>query len=411
MPNTIERDHDLFRKVISGKLRKALGKHIGTSSVWRMRGKGGRMRINLPSIDIPHFTYGEGDSGIGRGPGEKGKVVGKDNDGDGSQAGQEEAEGILVEVDMEDVLDMIQEELELPDMKPKPNQTYEDVIVKYNDIAKVGPESLRHNRRTMREALKRTAVSGDLDKTQLVPGHNVPIRIVTPINNDRRYRQWKEIKEPSSMAAILFGRDGSASMDQEKCDIISDMSWWIEAWISHFYDKVETAYFWHDVQAQEVDKDRFYKYRYGGGTACSSCLKLMSQQFENRFPPIKYNIYCFYFSDGENWDNDNELFVDCLEKDFNDNQVNLFALTQISCWSYNSSLKHFVDNHFESNVQKNISTASIGEEKVPDWNNFNGGYSPNIMTENQRNEDIKKAIITHLGRKKNNIGVNAGMGI
>ena len=46
----------------------------------------------------------------------------------------------------------------------------------------------------------------------------------------------------------------------------------------------------------------------GGGTTCSSALKLIQSQFENRFPPNTWNIYLFYFTDGENWDGDNEIF-------------------------------------------------------------------------------------------------------
>ena len=48
-------------------------------------------------------------------------------------------------------------------------------------------------------------------------------------------KQYNIIKKPSSNAVIFFARDWSGSMDQYKCDIVSDMSWWIDIWIKRFY--------------------------------------------------------------------------------------------------------------------------------------------------------------------------------
>ena len=97
-------------------------------------------------------------------------------------------------------------------------------------------------------------------------------------------------------------------MSEYKCDIVSDMAWWVDAWIRRFYKRVERCYIWHDTKAKEVDEETFYNYRYGGGTTCSSALKLITKQFENRYPPDKWNIYILYFSDGDNWGDDNQKF-------------------------------------------------------------------------------------------------------
>lgn len=397
MARRIEEDHKHFRDIIGGRLRKALKKFFKTSRFVTKRGKNGKLAITLPKIDIPHIVYGESDDGIGRGPGEKGDVIGKDpQDGDGNQAGQEEGEGIIVNIDLEEILAFLQEELKLPDLLPKPNQTYEDIKIKYNDIALNGPESLRHNRRTMLQALRRMAASGELGKLHYIPGFKDPVQLITPINSDKRYRQYKEIKIPSSNAVIMFGRDGSASMDQYKCDIVSDMCWWIDVWIRRYYDKVERCYFWHDTVAQEVDEDKFYKYRYGGGTTCSTCPKLMAQQLENRFPPEKWNVYCFYFTDGENWGDDNEKFVETLKKQFPPEICNLFAVTQVMCWNYKGSLKEYVDNAMES--MPNYKSCSIGNEETPDYSG--GIWSPSALSDDDRNDQIKKAIRHLMGGKE-----------
>ena len=405
MPRAIEEDHKHFRDVIDGKVRKALQKYVKTNKFVRLRGKKGKATISIPSIDIPHFVYGEGETGIGRGPGKEGDVIKRDpqKGDDGHEAGEDEGEGILVNVDMEYILEELQRECKLPNLKPKPTQTFEDIKIKYNDIALTGPESLRHNRRTILQALKRQAAANDLDKLYYVPGSTDPVRIIKPINSDRRYRQYKEIKIPSSNAVIMFGRDGSISMDEEKCEIVSDIAWWIDVWIRRLYEKVERCYFWHDVAAQEVDEETFYKYRYGGGTKCSSILNFMAKQFENRFPPDKWNVYCFYFSDGENQWDDNPVFNGLLQKSFPPTVCNLFGVTQILCYNYGGSLKESIDKEIDK--MPNVKTVSVGNEKTIDYSS--GSWDSHKLSEDERNEQIKRAIKALLSEPN----VEAGVGI
>jgi len=153
------------------------------------------------------------------------------------------------------------------------------------------------------------------------------------------------------------------------------------------------VYVWHDTVAKEVDEKKFYKYRYGGGTTCSTALKLISKMFENRYNPIKWNIYLFYFTDGENWDNDNEVFCDVLEKEFGGNVVNMVGITQILPWQSENSLKQYVDDKCGN---KNMRTTQIGS-------------SSRQMSDEERDAQIKNSIIELLGRgsKKENYWANA----
>jgi len=395
LPRRIDQDHKDFKDVYGGIRRKELKKYIKNGSIFRNRGKDGKIVVTIPKIDIPHIVYGESEDGIGRGKGDKGEVIGRDpqkGDGKGNKAGQDAGDGIDVSVDLEEVLKFMQEELELPDMKPKPSDTYDQIIKKYNNISLVGPESLRHNARTLKQALKRQCADGSIDKLHEIPGFANPVRLITPINSDKRYRQFNELKIPSSNAVIFFARDGSASMDQYKCDIVSDMSWWIDVWIRNFYDKVERVYVWHDTVAKEVDEKKFYKHRYGGGTTCSTALKLISKMFENRFNPIKWNIYLFYFTDGENYDSDNDVFANILASDFGPKTVNMVGITQILPWNYQNSLMHIIDDKIKhGNELGNVRTTQIGS--LPD---FSG-----VMTESDRDQYIKRGIISLLGKDPN----------
>jgi uncharacterized sporulation protein YeaH/YhbH (DUF444 family) len=390
MPRRIHEDHKDFHDVYSGRKRKELKKYIKNGNIFRNRGKNGKVILTIPKIDIPHIVFGDnGGGGIGRGEGENGKVIGKDKDqgdGKGNKAGQDEGEGIDIAVDLEEILQFLQEELQLPDMKSKPNDTYEEIIKKYNNISLVGPESLRHNARTLKQALKRQCSDGSINKLHEIPGFAHPVKLITPINSDKRYRQFNEIKIPSSNAVIFFARDGSASMDQYKCDIVSDMSWWIDVWIRRFYKKVERVYVWHDTVAKEVDENKFYKYRYGGGTTCSSALKLIQKMFENRYNPLKWNIYLFYFTDGENWDGDNQQFIKILQEEFNSKIVNMVGITQVLAWNYEGSLKQAIDKSSFSNLK--TTQVSYPVHTMPNAQ----------LSDEDRNTQIKSAIIDLLGK-------------
>lgn len=396
MPRRVEEDHAQFRNIVSGRIRKALKKFIKSGQIFRSRGKKGKIAISIPKIDIPRIVHGESDDGVGRGEGKDGDVIGKDNKGQGkgNKAGQDEAEGQLINLDLEQVLKFMQDELELPNLKRKTSDTFEEIIIKYNNISLIGPESLRHNRKTFLEALKRQSAEGTAKDLHEVPGSDVPVPLIKPIPKDKRYRQYKEINVPSSNALIVYARDGSGSMDAYKCDIVSDMAWWIDVWIKRFYDRVDRLFVWHDSVAQEVDEDKFYKYRFGGGTTCSSALKFISKQFENRYPPEKWNIYVFYFTDGENWTDDNKVFIQTLKEEFPADKVNLVGITQILSYSYENSVKQLVDNALNENVlnKENVITTSI------DGDLNKGGYFSDI-SDSKRDEQILEAIRVLLGDK------------
>lgn len=397
MPKRIGEDHKRFRDVVSGLTRRELKRLIKSGAIVRNHPKGGKITVSIPEIEIPHFVFGDTGKGTGRGKGKEGDIVGQDpKPGQGGGAGEDPGEGITITIDMEEVLKLMEEDLHLPFMKPKPNEIFEEVKIKYNDISRTGPESLRHTRRTMKEAMKRLALQGDLDQLHFVPGSKVPIKLITPINSDRRYRQYKEIRIPTSNAVIFFARDCSGSMDDFRCDIVSDMAWWLDCWIRRFYDRVDRCYFIHDTLAKEVDEETFYKYRFGGGTMCSSAFGAISEQLQNRYPPSAYNVYIFYFSDGDNWGDDNSKMVKIIKEELNLDKVNLIGMAQICSWSYDDSVKKYLDKALKDGElsQRLLRTTNIGPEKNESpsptgWANW--GYTPE-MSEEERNTQIIRGI-------------------
>lgn len=350
--------------------------------------------MTIPGLDIPRFAFGDnGKQGIARGKGKKGQVIGRDpGKNPGQEAGDEHQDGITVQVDMEDILKFMEDELQLPEMKPKPNETYEEVKTVYTDISKTGPDSLRHTRRTLLEALKRLAMTKSLADLHHLPGHSQPIRLITPINSDLRYRQFREIKIPSSNAVIFFARDCSGSMDEYKCNIVSDMSWWLDVWIRRYYDRVERSYIIHDTEASEVSEKKFYSYREGGGTRVSSAFEKIAHMIENKFPAHAYNVYVFYFTDGENWGMDNQRVVDIVKSKLSPKDVNLIGIGQVGSYMSQGSVKEVIDNAVNNGTLDGNLIKTV--EVCP---NSGGWNSPKATN---RDEQIIDGIRTLLGGKK-----------
>ena len=406
MPKRIGKDHGEFRDVVSGKSHKELKDRIKSGQIFGTRSKDGKtVGITIPRLDLPGFRFGRAKTGIGRGEGKEGDVIGKDGkDGKGGpKAGQGHSEGIEIAVDLEEVLQFLKDELQLPNLLPKPSDTWEEVKKRYNSLSRTGPNALRHLRKTLRNTLKRQIASGTHEKKMLA-GFSEPMTILTPINDDFRYRQYTEHRIPSSNALIFFARDWSGSMDQYKCEIVSDMAWWIDLYIRHFYQRTERVYIGHDTEAEEVGEDKFYKYRMGGGTACSSAFKLISKLLEHRYPPQKYNIYVIYFSDGENWNDDNEVAVKILKEELGPDKVNFIGMTQIQCWNYDYSLNAHVDERIKAGeLNPNfLRLAYVGGNKAGDKEAIGGMQWPMgglEMSPEERSTQIKQAIKDLLGKE------------
>lgn len=374
-------------------------KYIKHGSIFRLRGKNGKIAVTIPKIDLPYITFGKPGDGVGRGQGKPGDVI--DKDGKGKQPGQpgtDPGDAITVNVDLDEAFNLMKDELQLPNLKPKPNQTYEEVRTVYNGKSKIGPNSLLNKRWTMLESMKRHAALGQLGKKVLLPGLTEAVTLLSPINEDKRYRQHNEIRIPSSNALIVFLRDGSGSMDQYKCDIVSDISWWIELYIKKFYDKTETLHIWHDTEARVVSAKQFYDLRYGGGTLCTSSVKLMQKLIKTKYNPIKWNIYGLYFGDGETFGSDNKSFCKSLAGELGPDVVNMFGIVEILHYSgFGESLKKYVDGQVAKGELPHVRSTEI---KRPEGNN--NYFGEVFADEDKRNEEIKRVIMELLG--KNSVG-------
>ncbi len=303
MVRKINKDKTRFDQIVRGKIRKNLKKYL---SGREMIGRKGRniVSIPIPQIELPRFHYGKNrGGGVGRGEGEKGTPV----EGDGGYGTAEDRPGshiLEVEVTLEELAKILGEELELPRIEPKGKSRITATSGRYTGIRRVGPESLRHFKRTFKEALKRELATGTYDPDD---------PIIIPIREDKRYRSWKERQNPDNNAVILYMMDVSGSMGKEQKEVVRLEAFWIDTWLRSQYKNIERRFIVHDAAAKEVDEHTFFHLRESGGTKISSALQVCIQMVEKEFHPADWNIYPFHFSDGDNWSSrDTEKCIDLL---------------------------------------------------------------------------------------------------
>lgn len=306
MDHPIKRDHARFKKIVKGKIRENLRRFVSQGEMPIPKGDG-TFKIPMPSIETPRFRFGsEQQGGVGQGQGEPGDPVdgqpGEGEPGEG-EAGEGEGEKALeVNVSLEELASILGEELELPNIEPKGKKTMESVTDRYTSIGSTGPDSLRHFKRTYREAMKRQISIGTYDSKNPV---------IIPVRRDFRYRSANSKVEFENSAVVIYMMDVSGSMGDEQKEIVRTESFWINLWLKSQYKDIEVRYIIHDATAKEVDEQTFFSTRESGGTLISSAFKVCQEIIEADYNPDEWNIYPFHFSDGDNWSADDTKM--CLE--------------------------------------------------------------------------------------------------
>ena len=354
--NKIGRDHSRFKQIVRGKIKKELRRYITRGELIGRKG-GKTVSIPLPQIQLPRFRYGSQErGGVGQGDGEVGQPIGSgQQQGQGTgEAGESPGEHVLeVDVELAELAKILGEELELPHIQPRGKKAIAAEKDVYTGIHRSGPESLRHFKRTFKQALLREIAAGTYDPDD---------PIVLPTREDKRYRSWKTHREPEANAVIIYMMDVSGSMGFEQKEIVRIESFWIDTWLRSQYKNIESRYIVHDATAKEVDQHTFFHIRESGGTKISSAYELCKRLIDEQFPPEDWNIYPFHFSDGDNWGGDDtRRCVKVLEEHILP-RVNVFCYGQVKSAYGSGQFIKDLRQSFEQDERVILSSISSREE-------------------------------------------------
>lgn len=257
------------------------------------------VRVPVRFLEHYRFRLREQDPSTGAGQGqgvEPGDVLrpGKDR-GAGTRPGAAgSGEGgieFVLELKVDDILDWLWDELQLPNLEPKEGRALEEEEFVREGWSKRGARSRLDRRRTLKEAVKRRAVQENAP----------PFR-----DDDLRFRQITARRRPTTHAVIMFVLDVSSSMDDEARKLAKTFFFWVLQGLRRQYSRIETVFIGHTISAWEFNEAEFFQVRGSGGTQASTGLNLSLQVLKERYDPSRYNSYLFYASDGENFPEDRQ---------------------------------------------------------------------------------------------------------
>jgi sporulation protein YhbH len=289
--------------------------------------------IKVPIRGIKEYRFVFGDnrsqSGTGDGETEPGQVVGKANkegEGSGKAGDQPGVDYYETDVTLEELIEIMFEDLELPDMERKIlREVMSERIAKRKGYRKAGVRVHLDRRRTAKSRIRRMVATGggveapasplkdgDFSRSSTQDADATP----SPETNDsderfpfRRddltYKRLVEDTREESNAVVMCIMDTSGSMDSMKKYLARSFFFLLYQFVSSKYQNVELVFIGHHTQAKEVSEEEFFHKGESGGTLISSGYNKTLEIIYDRYHPSLWNIYAFHCSDGDNFDSDN----------------------------------------------------------------------------------------------------------
>ena len=123
---------------------------------------------------------------------------------------------------------------------------------------------------------------------------------------DVRYNRFERIPKPNTQAVMFCLMDVSGSMTEAMKDLAKRFFLLLHVFLTRRYKTVDLVFIRHTSNAQEVDEDTFFHSRETGGTIVSTALEEMLRVVRARYNPENWNIYAAQASDGDNYSEDSD---------------------------------------------------------------------------------------------------------
>jgi hypothetical protein len=330
-------DRRRHRQLVEKSIKKNLADIISEENIIG-ENKNKKIKIPIKGLKEFQFIYGKNSAGVSSGDGteKRGDKVGSAEQGTGKGnqgAGDQEGEDIYeTEVTIEDVINYLFEDLDLPDFdKYKLSEIITQSSHKKSGYQRKGIQPRLAKKRSMAEKIKRKqSIKKTLREENLE--EETTEKRVHFIEDDLRYHRVKETEKRESNAVVLCIMDISGSMDQTRKYLARSFFFLLYQFIKMKYSDVEVVFIAHSTTAREVSEKEFFHKGESGGTYISSGYQKALEIIEQRYNPDKWNIYAFHVSDGENWEQDNnEAVKQAIELC---SICNLFAFAEVMPSSY-----------------------------------------------------------------------------
>ncbi|MGL5634364.1 MAG: sporulation protein YhbH [Sarcina sp.] len=367
LDNQVEHDRAIedrrrHRQLVEKSIKENLGDILSEESIIG-ESKNKKFKIPIRGIKEYQFIFGRNNSGVttGNGDEKKGDRIGSAGDAKQGQGaggpGNEEGKDIYeTEITLDDLLDYIVEDLDLPNLDRK---KYSEIIVesrgKRRGYQRYGIRPRLAKKKTVMSKLARKqGKKRALDEL----GENKEIERFPFREEDLRYFRVTKKPKKESNAVMIFIMDVSGSMDSSKKYLARSFFFVLSKFLRRKYNNLAFEFISHTTVAKRVNEYEFFHKGESGGTYISSGLTEALSLIEEKYSPNRWNIYPFYASDGDNWSEDNEKALQAV----NDlcEISNLFGYAELLPSTYSTTMYYRFKNEIN---QKNFVPVVVKEKK------------------------------------------------
>lgn len=312
-------DRRRHRELVEESIKNNIGNIIAEESIIG-QSKDKKIKIPIRGLKEYQFIYGKNVPGVGSGDGseQRGDVIGQDRPGQKGEgtgrAGNQEGEDIYeTEITIEELINYLFEDLNLPDIERKKLAELESVAsFKNKGYQRKGIPPRLAKKRSVIEKIKRKQ---SVIRTRKEMGETLDEEERFPfMEDDLRYRRVRETRRKDFNAVVICIMDVSGSMDRTRKYMARSFYFLLYQFIRLKYSNVEVVFIAHTTTAKEVNEKDFFHRGESGGTYISSGYEKALEIIEERYNPANWNIYAFHCSDGDNWPEDNKKAVELAQK-------------------------------------------------------------------------------------------------
>ena len=275
------------------KVRESVRRHLPQIVAGGDLITGGARTVRVPMKMLEHYHFrlrrAEENQGAGQGKVKPGDVFADPSQAGGSgqkgPGGREEGDvQLLLELKIDDIVDWLWEEMQLPNLKTRVGPSEESDWVR-EGWDRRGARSRLDRRRSFKELVKRRGAPG---------------AIPTFTDEDLRFRQLARRRQPAVRAVVFFLLDVSGSMSDRDRKLAKTFFFWTVQGLRREYRSLETVFVAHTTEAWEFSEPEFFQVSGSGGTVASTGFAKVNEILRERYNPATCNVYLFYASDGDN---------------------------------------------------------------------------------------------------------------
>jgi uncharacterized protein len=262
----------------------------------------GTKKIKVDSTEEPHIVYDRNSPKKHVLPGniyDKGDILKKPNGGRGQKSGggNEESTENYIYLSKKELIELYFENMELPN-RTKTSRELEEYKLKVLGYTKYGAPPLLHIKKTFEQAIARRIANRSAD-----------YKPVYLCEEDLRYINKSKVKINSKKTVMFCLLDVSGSMTERHRTIAHRHFYLLYLFLCKFYEKIEVVFIIYDTAAEEVSEQKFFSTYRMGGTTSSVALDKVAEIMKERYIDNGINFYLSHASDGDNWREDDDLFV------------------------------------------------------------------------------------------------------